>query len=320
MSHFALRRRAFTLVELLVVIAIIGILVALLLPAVQAAREAARRTQCSNNLKQFGLGIHNFADSNKGLIPPGGNNWGFPYTSWHVAALPFMEQGALYSQLPMNNPATDPSNTVLASGQNVRTVKLPYGRCPTDTSDEMYGGSFVLSYSGSLGSNRAPSASSSCEPYAGNQIPNQGTADHGNTLDAAQLSGPFGRLCPRMKLANVTDGLSNTIFVGEVMAHCNDHYGGGWPVYNQMNNAHATTLVPINDFTTCVGASPAEIRFPSCTTQSNWNISWGFRSRHPGGSQFLFGDGSVTMLNTTIDMVTYNRLGAKSDGQAIGPY
>jgi prepilin-type N-terminal cleavage/methylation domain-containing protein/prepilin-type processing-associated H-X9-DG protein len=308
-------RRAFTLVELLVVIAIIGILVALLLPAVQAAREAARRSSCSNNLKQFGLGIHNFADSNKGLIPPGGNNWANPQVSWHVFALPFMEQSPLYNQLPLNNTAIDSSNFTLASGQNIRTVKIPYGRCPTDPSDEMYGGTFQFSYCGSLGSQRTPSADGSCNPYLGNQITaSSGMDDHGNTTDAARLSGPFGRLCPKMKLANTTDGLSNTIFVGEVIINCTDHYGGGWPHYNQGNNAHASTVCPINDFTTCVGAGPSEIRHPSCTTQSNWNISWGFRSRHPQGAQFLMGDGSVRFVQQSINIVTYNAMGGKADG------
>lgn len=313
-------RRAFTLVELLVVIAIIGILVALLLPAVQAAREAARRSQCSNNLKQFGLGIHNYADTYKGLIPPGGNNWGNPQTSWHVALLPFIEQSALYNQLPMNNPAIDVSNYTLPSGQWIRQIKLPYGRCPSDPSDEMYGNVFQMSYSGSLGSQHTPSANGSCNPYVGNRIQaNVGTDDHGNTTDGSRLSGVFGRLCPKMKLASATDGLSNTIFVGEVMAHCNDHYAG-WPHYNAFNNAHASTVCPINDFTTCIGASAGEIRHPSCTTQSNWNISWGFRSRHPGGAQFLLGDGSVVLLNQNINIVTYNALGGKADGVPIGNY
>lgn len=315
MSHLRWRR-AFTLVELLVVIAIIGILVALLLPAVQAAREAARRSQCSNNLKQFGLGIHNHADVKKGEIPQAGWNWANPQTSWHISALPFMEQGALYNQLPWSQAATvDISNFTLPSGQWIRTLKSPpYGRCPTDPSDEMYGGQAQMSYSGSLGSESTPSANAACEPYQVNRIPGQGAVGHGNGGNATDTSGPFSRVCMRMKLSNVTDGLSNTFFVGEAMAICHDHLGGGWPHYNQFNNAHASTVCPINDFTTCTGAGPAEIRHPSCTAQNNWNISWGFRSRHPQGAQFLMGDGSVRFVQQSINIVTYNAMGGKADG------
>jgi len=313
------RRRGFTLVELLVVIAIIGILVALLLPAVQAAREAARRTQCSNNLKQYGLGIHNYADTNKTILPPAGSQaaWGNPQTSWQVAVLPFMEQQSLYNQLPMNN-NTNASNYTLNNGQNVNVVKLPYGRCPTDTSDEMLGGQSQLSYCGSLGSQRTPSADGNCNQYLGNKInASQGNDDHGNTASSSALSGVFARLGAHVKFAHVSDGLSNTIFVGEVMAKCNDHYGNGWPNFNQFNNAHASTVCPINEFTTCTGASPGEIRNPSCTNQNNWNYSWGFRSKHPGGAQFLIGDGTVRFISQSVNMVTYNQLGGKADGFSI---
>jgi len=322
MSHFRSGRRAFTLVELLVVIAIIGILVALLLPAVQAAREAARRSQCSNNLKQFGLAIHNHADTKKGLIPPGGDGtpgyeWAPYSTSWHVAVLPFIEQAALYNQLPWlpKNPNT-PIYASNVGGQPLYAIRLPYLRCPTDATPDSYA-EYQASYSGSLGAGCAigpcgfnPNQQFCTAPYTPGATP-----DHGNTTQSLTLSGVFSRLGPKVFFSHVSDGLSNTIFVGEILPDCNDHCvgNGGWPYFNNCSNAHASTIVPINTFATCPPNNNT-----SCANQtSNWNLSWGFRSRHPGGAQFLLGDGSARLIQQNIDHALYQRLGGKADGMAV---
>ena len=137
-------RRAFTLIELLVVIAIIGILVALLLPAVQQAREAARRTQCKNNLKQYGLALHNYHDT-YGKFPGAGGwavgtrGWDWeletsPHISWQVRVLPYMDQAPLYNQLKMNQMYQD--RAILADGSRTWTKQVPYARCPSDNSNE----------------------------------------------------------------------------------------------------------------------------------------------------------------------------------------
>jgi len=137
-------RRAFTLIELLVVIAIIGILVALLLPAVQQAREAARRTQCKNNLKQYGLALHNYHDT-YGKFPGAGGwavgtrGWDWeletsPHVSWHVRILPFMDQAPLYAQMKMNEMYQD--RAILSDGSRTWSKSVPYGRCPSDNSME----------------------------------------------------------------------------------------------------------------------------------------------------------------------------------------
>ena len=333
-------RRAFTLVELLVVIAIIGVLVALLLPAVQAAREAARRSSCSNNLKQYGLALHNYNDT-FGMLPPGGNNWANPGISWQVAILPFAEQKPLYDSLPLT--AIAPATLVYVpdfrfpNGVLVRATPGPkYARCPSDTSDPLghnnvTDGCWQGSYCGSLGSQRTPSADGACNIYLNPAAPYyhyEMGADHGNTLSIQEVSGVFGRLAQGCTLARVTDGLSNTIFVGEILPDCTDHGKENWLsfwAYNGLNNAHSSTSVPINNMTTCYAAGlPATelatkpgVTHPACGARNNWNFSWGFRSRHPGGAQFLLGDGSVRLLPQTIDYVTYQRAGGKADGSSL---
>ena len=319
-------RRAFTLVELLVVIAIIGTLVGLLLPAVQAARESARRSSCSNNLKQYGLALHNHHDTN-GYMPSGAPPvaWGAPQLSWHAYVLPFLEQQGLASKIRLNSGADERFRDA-GGGQQVRSVKLPVARCPSDSSIADQDGWIQSSYSGSLGSQPTPSADGGCNQFLGfaEALP-PGTDDpnHGNANSFNRISGVFSRYVTAQKGVSfnmVSDGLSKTIFVGEILADCNDHREGLWS-FNGMGNAHASTVVPINTMTTCYDtqaeATARRVPNPQCFAKSNWNYSWGFRSKHPGGAQFLFGDGSTRMLMETIDHTTYQRLGGRKDGGTI---
>lgn len=336
------RRRGFTLVELLVVIAIIGILVALLLPAVQAAREAARRMQCSNNLKQYGLGLQNYHDTYK-VFPTGSYNWAWPNIGWQVQILPFMEQGALYDQLSFNAAVvSNPYNTNIPSptnpGRLAREISVPYARCPSDTSQPapLWNGWAQTSYTGSLGSQRTPSGSG-CQPFLNPNSPafhyeaSGGQADHGNDTTGSQISGMFGRLGPTISIASCLDGTSNVISVGETMAECHDHAaGGGWWQYNGMGNAHASTSVPINVMVTCPNNKKWNYALPAgsaCGTPTNpvsnannWNISWGFRSRHPGGAMFVFVDGSVHFIGENVDYITYQALGGRRDQRPVGNF
>jgi prepilin-type N-terminal cleavage/methylation domain-containing protein/prepilin-type processing-associated H-X9-DG protein len=321
-------RSGFTLVELLVVIAIIGILVGLLLPAVQAAREAARRMSCSNNLKQYGLGLQNYHDTHK-TFPTAGANWGNPQIGWQVQILPQMEQGVLYSQLNMMGTAWD---TIIPHSANMqrraRQVQTPYARCPSDSfpGNQDWAQS---NYSGSLGSQRTPSAEGNCNTWMvpESQSPNNynydslGWADHGNTLSQNGISGMFGRLGPPgINMGSVKDGTANTIMVGEILPECNDHEAGWWH-YNGMGNAHASTSVPLNTMTTCVRSQAmAQQRGypnPECFQRHNWNYSWGFRSNHTGGAQFVFVDGHVSFLSQNINYMTYQFLGGRADGRAF---
>jgi len=313
------KRKAFTLIELLVVIAIIAILIALLLPAVQQAREAARRSTCKNNLKQYGLALHNYHDVAK-QFPGAGQNWGRPNIGWQVRVLPYMDQAPLFNQVNMDlNAAYD---TTLSSGKLARQTNVPYTFCPSDSDQASVDAGWAqTNYSGSLGSQRTPSASGACNKFltAGTHYHSTfGAADHGNSAAATGISGAFGRLMPGIAIASFTDGLSNVIVVGEIIPRCNDHTSGWWN-YNGMGNAHASTSVPINTITTCLG-QPQPVEFPGCENRNNWNLSWGFRSRHVGGAQFLLGDGSVRSINETIDYQTYQRLGGRNDGEVVGDF
>jgi len=326
-------RRAFTLVELLVVIAIIGVLVGLLLPAVQAAREAARRNSCGNNLKQYGLALQNHHDA-KGFMPSGAppTAWGAPYLGWHASILPFAEYADLFAKINFTN-GTDARFQNMGSAaapKELRTHQLKFSRCPSDSGALFNGNNpndwAIASYTGSLGSQRTPSADGACNPWIGFAEVPAGNADHGNGNSFAEISGVFSRMVsvqPGCTFTMIRDGLSSTIFVGETLYDCHDHREGLWS-YNGFNNAHGSTVVPINNMTTCYD-SQAEAQakgstHPQCFTKSNWNFSWGFRSKHSGGSQFLFGDGSTKLLSQEIEHTLYQKLGGKADGNAVGSF
>lgn len=331
------RKSGFTLIELLVVIAIIAILIALLLPAVQQAREAARRTQCKNNLKQYGLAIHNYHDTHN-AIPLSSQyrgNWNNGLVGWQVRILPFTEQAALYQNMRTWHDETtgtyDVDRTV--AGKALRQHTVPYSKCPSDASETPDGNWAQASYGGNMGANRVPSASGACNPYMtpgvhyvdkNNTNPNDGGGgdfDHGNVTQKRYMTGVFGRVQNEAYLfTDITDGLTNTIFVGEILASCNDH-GGGWWHFNGMANGHAGVHVPINTMNTCLAPyTPQTLQFPACANRNNWNLSWGFRSAHTGGAQFLLGDGSVRFISQNIDYNTYQNLGIRNDGKSIGEF
>src|SRR5262245_5365142 len=201
------RASAFTLIELLVVIAIIAVLIALLLPAVQQAREAARRTQCKNNIKQLGLALHNYEGTFKAL-PPGGtrplgtqitngsdNNWG---TNWVTRILPFFDQANLYNQYDFNIEGRQGTNASLCS------LPLVSLQCPSDTQ----GPPWVHPIN-----NYPPKAKGT---YAANS--GLGTPWAGTNWNTPGLGGPFrAHMYYGAKLKEITDGLSNTVFVREII-------------------------------------------------------------------------------------------------------
>jgi prepilin-type N-terminal cleavage/methylation domain-containing protein/prepilin-type processing-associated H-X9-DG protein len=331
------RRSGFTLVELLVVIAIIGVLIALLLPAVQAAREAARRTQCANNLKQFGLGIHNYHDTFK-VLPPAATAWDTPpKVSWLVRILPFTEQTALYEKLnfkladvpfqrvykPKNANPNDPN-----TWSQARSHQVPYNQCPDEdypsivNPDDINNGVAYSSYAGNLGAQRTPGGGS-CNiwltPGVHYEI-THGSADHGNTWnDINRLSGIFGRMdFGPMNLGAIKDGTSNTFMVGESSARCRGHMDGWWR-QNGFSNGHTSVAVPLNVKTTCVDSQQeAQQRlyiYPQCFSKGEWNFAWGYKSWHPAGANFCMADGSVQFINDDINYNIYQAYGGRNDGK-----
>jgi len=206
----------------------------------------------------------------------------------------------------------------------VRKKNVPYAKCPSDASNINEADWAHSSYSGSLGSQRTDSADGACNvfitPVVNYQSPG-GDAGHGNDTNLRGISGMFGRiLADSPGIKDITDGTSNTIMVGEILPACNDHRSGWWD-YNGMGNAHASTSVPINTMTTCeVPYRRDNPPFPACRAMSNWNLSWGFRSGHVGGAQFLMGDGAVRFISENIDYRTYQNLGSRNDGQVLGEF
>ena len=350
MIHW-LRHRGFTLIELLVVIAIIAVLIGLLLPAVQKVREAANRMKCSNNLKQFGLACHMYLD-NYSIFPPGAkslpmNTWSTDGSrpagdkgSWLVLTLPYLEQDALFKRIPnTDQPQYDSIKNSPMGGPLKTRPLLPYGRCPSDDYDAS---APVSNYVGSMGPqclnsncNYAP-FEKYCDPK------NNGLGDWGYGSSATygdlvtskgQLRGLFYRMNPfTFGLPDVPDGLSNTLMIGEALSS-EDAYilragnftypGGNWAFGNGGNNINST-IVPINyriaPNTYCqLNQYGQPVQPPDDPTRAsdNWGIIFGFRSRHPGGTNFLFADGSVHFIQESIDMRTYQLLGCRNDGQPV---
>jgi prepilin-type N-terminal cleavage/methylation domain-containing protein/prepilin-type processing-associated H-X9-DG protein len=353
------RGSAFTLIELLVVIAIIAILIGLLLPAVQKVREAAARIKCTNNLKQMGLAMHTYHDTYDGFPKGNTGSWGNDHGSWMFLTLPYMEQDNLFRQVTSvvgpggigyNDPRWDMQLAVTAK---VLPKLLPYGRCPSDPFDTT--NPMFSSYIGSQG----PQCNDgSCSPrvdpfnvncngrtgtFAGNPpVPQPITppthpgygpsAAWGNTHDASLCrgimcrgDGPGG---PLIRMADVIDGLSNTIMLGEGLVEQMEfqRFGNswGWAGYNSVSQGQTiqpinwpidgkkvgTTWSDCNSSCTALGVNPANCIW-------NWHVTWGFKSNHPGGANFCFGDGSVHFVRQTIDMRTYQYLGCRDDGQVV---
>jgi prepilin-type processing-associated H-X9-DG protein len=183
---------------------------------------------------------------------------------------------------------------------------------------------FQGSYTGSLGSQSTPSASGHCNVWQQFMEPLANNATHGDANTKNELSGMFarglwGRAIP-LTFSDVLDGSSNTFHVGEVLANCQSHRQWGFYHYDGINNAHASTVVPINNMTTCDRVSAARVTHPDCTGKAEWNFAWGFKSYHPGVAQFLFVDGSVHAIGDTINHQTYQWLGGRSDGNSVGNY
>jgi prepilin-type N-terminal cleavage/methylation domain-containing protein/prepilin-type processing-associated H-X9-DG protein len=312
------RRCGFTLIELLVVIAIIAILIALLLPAVQQAREAARRTECKNNLKQIGLALHNYQDAFQTLPP--GSFFDVPYAGSNGSAanphhqkgsilvhlLPFVDQATVYGRFDFTlrtvDDMHDPPTSTATSDEIRRTVRIPVYRCPSDTTGGTFGGFTVQNYAASVGPTATGPATGnpSCpcnNPFTSWIRPGTGPNN---------VAGPFTRSYRPIRIEDAVDGSSSTIFFGEVLPQCGNHHGQGW-VRTNNGQGLTSTIYPIN-YDTCNTALTS-----GCAARCNWITELAFRSRHVGGAHFLFGDGAVRFVTENLDHETYQRLGSKGD-------
>ena len=317
------RSLGFTLIELLVVIAIIAVLIALLLPAVQQAREAARRTQCRNSLKQIGLALHNYHDINNsfpGLISFGhvvsgsAQTWGY---SWSTMILPQMDQANIFNQLSIIDPAGvsvdgfpfDLSNSSFppAAGKTAANYAwskpIPSLLCPSDVIPAVMGQldglghtSFAASYGNSNWSN-----------YTSLGVYGDGL----NDINGGSTRGMFP-MSPCVSLRDVTDGTSNTIMIGETSGHTTNEIPatgdgaypwGQWAFPSRhMGSAGRTGRAPPNNKVTGTGGL---VRY---NRQA-------FNSAHVGGAHFLFGDGSVRFISNNIDCDAENTAATASPPQ-----
>jgi prepilin-type N-terminal cleavage/methylation domain-containing protein len=322
-------RSAFTLIELLVVIAIIAILIALLLPAVQQAREAARRTQCKNNLHQLGLALHNYLDVagqfpitcfQSDVNPPITPNWNDSSRgSYLVRLLPYLDQGPMFNALDFGRvgPAWALPNfeaSVDSNNQLYREKIIPGYQCPSNTAPRIVAHSAKFCYAMSMGNQAMPS-NTGCTLYPGNNF-GTGPDGHGNTPNSQVISGIISRMNWAARIADITDGTSNTIAMGEVRHNCGDHTQYGW---FHMNATWVATTAPINYPISCIGDPPMPGAGP-CNNVGAWNTTQGFKSQHTGGAHFVLCDGSARFISENIDYLTYQKLGDRRDGQVIGEF
>lgn len=365
-----LRKRGFTLVELLVVIAIIGVMVGLLLPAVQAAREAARRMQCSNNLKQLGLGVHNFASTYNDKIPMLGEAEEGGH--WTAFILPFIEQNTVFEKLTFgsNNWATgagvqnpDINSTNNAERQIAAAqLRISSFRCPSSIAPQgcLHGSveqptwfvvdrapcNYLGVVTGIQPNDWRPTSGWGSRPKMDTQPNGQPTKGHWE-LDGMLITRPrgtqnaSGRWSNRIanggfggaKLADVIDGLSNTLMLGE--AEPDPQLASLAPVQENANSGVKDHWAMGGDSFDCwegldwseMGGSTAvaiNYRRPNPTTNplNDSSPEWGayevsFGSRHPGGANFTRGDGSVIFLSDSIDGRIFSALGTRAGGETI---
>ena len=340
MSSRVAVRRGFTLIELLVVIAIIAVLIALLLPAVQSAREAARRIQCTNNLKQLALATHNYIDSNQSFPMGWGRQWTYESSKYiqnfgeYVAISQFIEHGNVYNTLNSN------LAIYLAANSTTNSIGLAALWCPSD------GAIVGLRYPGQPndGWDSAPQPMT-FSSYAGNLGP---LLYYDNPLQS-QSSGIFNFVggtpmnagyVGTTSLASITDGTSNTMLYGEhahskiVSSDQGDYYGVNWWSSGDFGDTNFSTLFPPNFFLAIDPSNPSSPAntLPRMVPRPNDNSHPGLgamivtaTSQHPGGCNFAFCDGSVKFIKNTINSwtskaITYNNPDYNLNGQVPGVY
>lgn len=307
------RRSAFTLVELLVVIAIIGVLVALLLPAVQAAREAARRSSCMNNLRQLSLGLANYESSN-GELPPAFQyderqnpaTTSRPGINWVISILPYIEGASLYDMFDQSEPISRAAN------EQARSQSLALMLCPSDerNREPMNGGA-------AIGNNWAR-GNYGCNAGNGPSIKNWRNGIWGPDSEGWQSDLHRGVMGPNvaMPLKRITDGLSNTMLLGELRAGLSERDRRGvwalgsagasmiiWHGYGGDANGPNACFRNADDVAGCTSdyLSEYDAECMPCYTGDQWNDQAAARSNHPGGLYIGLGDGSTRWVSDFIE-------------------
>jgi len=327
----------FTLVELLVVITIIGILIALLLPAVQAAREAARRMQCANHVKQLGLALHNYHSSH-GCFPPGTirdyDKWGGhpqagPRTPWLIHLYPYLEQAPSFDRFDFNlghSLGWTWAQTANSVGPDAPTgVVVPTLLCPSDGQ----GGEKFTMISGST----------VWGTYASNNyLAFFGNVDEGHAMTRASphLPHAFGYNRPT-RIADIVDGTSNTMLLGEYLTGVESHkrYVGpsGPNDYRGLNFGDNPSQTMIFTALTPNSSSPDRIWIAQCYNRPELNLpcvgaagngetseaTVAARSRHPGGVHVCMGDGSVQFVSESITLAAWQAIGSIDGGEVVNP-
>lgn len=304
------QKNGFTLVELLVVIAIIGILVGLLLPAVQAAREAARRMSCGNNMKQLALSLHNYESSHK-KFPFGWNTHG---TLWSAMILPYVEQGNLYATLEFSeyrNWSTNGTPNEAAGGVVLSVFRCPSLPIPEQVSSNSgIPGRVPVSYR-AVGGSEVTSDDTSTRP-----IPNT------KSFEMLNLNGMF-YACSSTTFGGISDGTSNTFALGESMTDPTfvkdgqgmDHWMIGSP---QADPCRCTGSNNGTEFSEAAGSTYMQLNLRLHNPAAHGRLmELAFGSYHTGGANFGMGDGSVQFVSENIDLQTYQNLGARNDGQVV---
>jgi prepilin-type N-terminal cleavage/methylation domain-containing protein len=320
-SRFRWIRKGFTLIELLVVIAIIAILIALLLPAVQQAREAARRTQCKNNLKQIGIALHNYHDTYNRFPPSevhkiqflnGSNDiWDNQTSNWAVYLLPYLEQANAYSRIDFSlnyNATTNPAGAAVGNRDALGNVYQAY-LCPSNPvgKNQKNGGLYHIMHYFIVG--------------WGAQEPPGGRARHqwaiGGTANLQHRGISYYNSSSGIR--DVLDGTTNQIAFGEVrgyrpacrnqMSAISDWRGMRWEISTGTN-------MPINGIHVNAGNCGGVQNEGTCT-----NCRWeNMASFHTGGTQVCLADGSTRFLSENIDSVLFRNLGSVADGAVVGEF